>query len=37
MYIINKILPLRVDEEDDYNGLDLSECGMESYPEFVKS
>ncbi len=37
LYLINKILPLRVEEEDEYKGLDLSECGMESYPEFVKS
>jgi len=37
LYLINKILPLRVEEEDEYQGLDLAECGMESYPEFVKS
>jgi Amt family ammonium transporter len=34
--IINMLTPLRVDEEDEYNGLDLSECGLESYPEFTK-
>ena len=33
--IINLITPLRVDEEDEYNGLDISECGLESYPEMT--
>lgn len=37
LYVLNKIMPLRVSEEDEYDGLDLSECGLESYPEFVKS
>ncbi|MBN2825784.1 MAG: ammonium transporter [Campylobacterales bacterium] len=37
LYIINRVLPLRVSQEDEYDGLDLAECGMESYPEFVKS
>jgi Amt family ammonium transporter len=26
---------IRVDEEDEYEGVDLSECGMEAYPEFI--
>ncbi|HTN33258.1 MAG TPA: ammonium transporter [Marinobacter sp.] len=26
---------LRVSEEDEYRGVDLSECGMEAYPEFL--
>jgi Amt family ammonium transporter len=29
-------LGLRVTEEEEYEGLDLSECGMEAYPEFVQ-
>ncbi|KIM13188.1 MAG: ammonium transporter [Sulfurovum sp. FS08-3] len=37
LYVINKLIPLRVSQEDEYDGLDLAECGMESYPEFVKS
>jgi len=37
LYAINKFMPLRVSQEDEYDGLDLAECGMESYPEFVKS
>jgi len=35
--IIKKILGLRSDEEHEYTGLDLEECGLEAYPEFVKS
>jgi Amt family ammonium transporter len=26
---------IRVTEEEEYEGVDLSECGMEAYPEFV--
>ena len=35
--IIKKLLGLRSDEEHEYVGLDLEECGLEAYPEFVKS
>ncbi|MDT8438156.1 MAG: ammonium transporter [Wenzhouxiangellaceae bacterium] len=28
---------LRVSEEEEYNGVDLAECGLEAYPEFVGS
>jgi len=35
--VINKLMPLRVSEEDEYDGLDLAECGLESYPEMIKS
>jgi Amt family ammonium transporter len=31
---IKAIIGVRVSEEDEYNGLDKSECGMEAYPEF---
>ena len=33
--IIKMIMGLRVSDEDEYDGVDLSECGMEAYPEFV--
>lgn len=33
--IIKATLGIRVSEEDEYDGVDLSECGMEAYPEFV--
>jgi Amt family ammonium transporter len=36
-YAIKKLLGLRSDEEHEYEGLDFEECGVESYPEFVKS
>jgi len=34
-YIIKLIMGIRVSEEDEYQGVDLSECGMEAYPEFT--
>ncbi len=33
--IIKAIMGVRVSEEDEYEGLDLAECGMEAYPEFT--
>ena len=35
-FVLNLLIGLRVDEEDEYDGLDISECGLEAYPEFVK-
>ncbi|WP_166262321.1 ammonium transporter [Marinobacter salicampi] len=35
--ILKMIMGLRVTEEEEYEGVDLSECGMEAYPEFVSS
>src|SRR5690554_2793161 len=32
--IIKTLFGLRVSEESEYTGVDLSECGMEAYPEF---
>ena len=34
-YIIKLVMGIRVSEEDEYDGVDLSECGMEAYPEFT--
>jgi len=34
-YIIKKVLGIRVTEEEEYKGVDISECGMEAYPEFT--
>ncbi|MCH8307170.1 MAG: ammonium transporter [Proteobacteria bacterium] len=34
-YIIKVTLGIRVDEEHEYEGVDLSECGLEAYPEFT--
>lgn len=35
--IIKAIMGVRVSEEEEYSGVDLTECGMEAYPEFTKS
>ena len=37
LWIINKISPFRADEEDEIEGLDTTEFGLDSYPEFKKS
>lgn len=37
LYMINKFLPFRADDDDQLQGLDFSECGLESYPEFVRN
>ncbi|MDE0491058.1 ammonium transporter [Psychrobacter sp. A3] len=33
--LIKLIIGLRISEEDEYEGADRAECGMEAYPEFV--
>src|SRR5690606_36627938 len=33
--ILKAVMGLRVSEEEEYAGVDLAECGMEAYPEFV--
>jgi Amt family ammonium transporter len=35
--IIKTIFGLRVSEEEEEEGVDISECGLEAYPEFSKS
>jgi Amt family ammonium transporter len=35
--IIKVVMGLRVSEEEEYAGVDLSECGLEAYPEFLGS
>lgn len=35
--ILKAVVGIRVSEEDEYEGMDLVDCGMEAYPEFVKS
>ncbi len=32
---LKAIIGIRIDEEDEYNGADLAECGLEAYPEFT--
>ncbi|MEP0961461.1 MAG: ammonium transporter [Roseobacter sp.] len=35
-FILKATMGIRVSEEDEINGLDVSELGMEAYPEFAK-
>ncbi|MEM1385969.1 MAG: ammonium transporter [Pseudomonadota bacterium] len=35
-YILKLVMGLRVSEEEEINGLDMGELGMEAYPEFSK-
>ena len=37
LYIINKVLPLRVKKDQEVQGLDVEECGLEAYPEFKRA
>jgi Amt family ammonium transporter len=34
---LKAIMGVRVTEEEEYEGVDLSECGLEAYPEFSKA
>jgi len=33
-YILKSVMGVRVTQEEEYQGLDLIDCGMEAYPEF---
>ncbi|RLA57403.1 MAG: ammonium transporter, partial [Epsilonproteobacteria bacterium] len=37
MYVINKITPFRAANDEQLQGLDIEECGLEAYPEFKRS
>ena len=34
-YVLKKVMGIRVTEEEEYQGMDKSDCGMEAYPEFT--
>ncbi|WP_068544805.1 ammonium transporter [Thalassotalea crassostreae] len=34
-YVLKLTMGIRVSDEDEYNGVDKSDCGIEAYPEFV--
>ena len=34
-FILKKTMGIRVSEEEEYEGVDLGECGLEAYPEFT--
>ena len=36
-FALKAIMGIRVTEEEEYNGVDLSECGLEAYPEFTST
>ena len=33
-FVIKKTVGIRVSEQEEYEGVDISECGLEAYPEF---
>ncbi len=33
---LKAVIGIRVSEEEEYNGVDVAECGLEAYPEFTK-
>jgi Amt family ammonium transporter len=35
--VIKMVMGIRVTAEEEYEGVDLSECGMEAYPEFTSN
>jgi Amt family ammonium transporter len=37
IYILNKLSPFRASDEEQVQGLDIEECGLEAYPEFKRS
>ena len=36
-FALKATLGIRVSEEEEYNGMDIAECGLEAYPEFTTS
>ncbi len=36
-FVLKLTMGIRVSEEEEYEGLDIGECGMEAYPEFTSS
>lgn len=37
LFLINKISPLRISNDEELEGLDVNECGVEAYPEFKRA
>ncbi len=35
--ILKAVMGIRVSEEEEYEGSDIAECGLEAYPEFTRS
>ena len=36
-FVISRTIGIRVSEEEEYEGIDISECGLEAYPEFTSA
>jgi Amt family ammonium transporter len=36
-FVIKLVIGIRVSEEEEYEGVDIGECGLEAYPEFTKA
>ena len=36
-FALKKTMGIRVSEEEEYEGVDISECGLEAYPEFTSA
>jgi Amt family ammonium transporter len=36
-WVLKQFIGIRVSAEEEYHGVDASECGIEAYPEFVSS
>jgi len=36
-FVIKLIMGIRVSDEEEYEGVDLGECGLEAYPEFTSA
>ncbi|MCP4077165.1 MAG: ammonium transporter [Gammaproteobacteria bacterium] len=34
-FVLKMVMGIRVSEEEEYEGVDITECGMEAYPEFT--
>ncbi len=37
LFVLNKIIPLRAKNDEEMEGLDVNECGVEAYPEFKRA
>jgi ammonium transporter, Amt family len=37
LFVINKIIPIRASKDEEMQGLDVDECGVEAYPEFKRA
>jgi Amt family ammonium transporter len=36
-FVIKMVMGIRVSEAEEYEGVDIGECGLEAYPEFSTS